>query len=86
MSRIEIEGKLLFIPIRTEQADAQPQIERQVTGDVPVILEVRLQNFVAVVILEPSVLLPETGNSSQQQVGERISGGERPRIVGGVKG
>ena len=42
-------------------------------GDMPVILEIGLKYLVAVVVFDETVLLPETGYSSQKQICERIS-------------
>src|ERR1700751_3420522 len=43
-------------------------------GGMPVILKVRLEDLVAVVVLEPYILLTETGYPPEQQICECISG------------
>src|SRR5581483_10267887 len=53
--RIEIEGLMLLLAVGAKQADSQPQIKRQAASDVPVVLEVRFQNFVTVIVLDAAV-------------------------------
>src|SRR5205807_10001569 len=56
-----------------------------VTARVPVVLEIRFKNLVAVVILDSLVLLAKAVDISCQQVGKRIAGSSRV-LGGGIEG
>ena len=71
---VKVEGLLLLLPISSKQAHPQSKIQREVVGGVPVILEVRFQNLIAVVVFETPVLLPVARDLSEQQVGKSIPG------------
>src|SRR2546423_2585415 len=51
---------------------------------MPIVLEVRFQDFVAIVVLQETILLSITGDISKKQVGERITRSDVG--VGRVKG
>src|SRR6185437_4718384 len=61
----------------SEHADPQSQIQGQLVGHAPVVLEVGLKRFLAVVILHDVSLLPKAGDVAHQQVGERVSRADR---------
>ena len=81
--RIEIECLLLLFAVGPEQAHPHAEIQGQATGDVPVILEIGFNDLVAVVVLDPLVLLPVAGDFAQQQVGEWIA---RGNTCAGIEG
>ena len=54
----------------------KPQIQCKLWGDTPVVLEVRLENFVTVVELEVGAGLLVAGHLSHEQVGEAIARGD----------
>ena len=79
---IKIECLMVALTIGAEEADAQPEFNVSRSGHVPVILEVRLKNFVTVVVLHAD-LLPKLRMlpSSRSAKGLPGSDGER-RIEG----
>src|SRR6266849_4892638 len=77
--RIEVENLLVALAIGSKKTYAQTQVQRQTAADSPIVLEIGLQNLVAVVILLLELRLSKEGDSAHQQVSERISGG-RGRI------
>src|ERR1700676_3216940 len=84
MGRIKVEGLLLCVPISLVQTEAHTKVQRQPVRNVPVVLEVRLKEFVAVVILDQMVLLAKAGNISQQEVREWIA--RAPRVDASLGG
>src|SRR5579862_7372199 len=58
---VEVIGALIALAIRSVQADAHPQVQSQLLGDPPVVLEIRLDGLVAVVILNLGVPLLVAG-------------------------
>src|ERR1700676_2356377 len=82
MGRIKVEGLLLCVPISLVQTEAHTKVQRQPVRNVPVVLEVRLKEFVAVVILDQMVLLAKAGNISQQEVREWIARAPRGKRRG----
>src|SRR5579871_6914351 len=73
--RIEVIGLLVFFPISTVEADAQSQVQCQVSSNVPVILEIRLHDLVAVVVFQLQISLTIRGNSPGQEICESIPRG-----------
>src|SRR5262249_14180008 len=71
---IKIEGLVIQLVVSAEEADAQPHVQSQISLDVPVILQVRLKDFVAVVVFGLRVLLTEGRDVSHEQVGKGVSG------------
>src|SRR5262249_16027666 len=71
---IKVERLVLFLAVRSIETHAHTQVQGQLAGDVEVVLEVRLQNLVAVVILDALILLTKAGDPAEKQVDERISG------------
>ena len=65
----------MLLPVGSEEAETQSQVEGQTVGNAPVVLKVGLQNLIAVVVLDPSVLLSEARDVPEQQICERIPGG-----------
>src|SRR5262249_38472366 len=88
LAGIEIEGLVIQFVGSAENADADPPVQSQISPDMPVILEIRLKDFVAVVILGLRVLLTEGRDVSREQVGESVSSApgrgaaERDKTVG----
>ena len=65
----------MFVPFAVSAKKAQPQAQIQSQAFVypPVVLEIGLHDFVAIIVLEDRAPLLVTGNISQQQVSERVS-------------
>src|SRR5712664_2427018 len=81
---VEVEGLLVSLAISAEQAQAQTKIKCQVIVDAPIVLKIRLHDFVAVVILLLCTPLRVTRNIAYQQVGKRVPGSDC--CIGSVKG
>src|SRR5215831_12814257 len=77
LAGIKVEGLVIQLVVSAEEADTQPHVQSQIPPDMPVILEIRLKDFVAVVILGLRVLLAERRDVSHQQVGQSV-----PRAYG----
>src|ERR1035438_9873585 len=60
--RVEVERLVLLLSISLEAADAQAQIQGKAISSAPVVLEVGLEEFVTVVVLEQVILLTEAVN------------------------
>src|SRR5262249_13895889 len=74
LAGIKVEGLVIQLVVSAEEADTQPHVQSQIPPDMPVILEIRLKDFVAVVILGLRVLLTEGRDVSHEQVGKGVSG------------
>ncbi len=74
---IPIVGVVIAVTIGPEQAHAQSEVHGQAVREAPVILEIRLYDFVAVVELQLIATLAEASDVSHEEVGERISSAER---------
>jgi hypothetical protein len=71
---IPVPGLLVILVVVAEQADAEAHVHREVRADLPVILHIRLIDFVAVVIFElPAVLLVRTDGAGEQ-IGVFVAG------------
>src|ERR1700732_5016404 len=66
VGRVPIPGVVVALMLGAKEAHTQTQIEGQAVGGVPVVLEVRFENLVAVVGLDRSFLLFELGDASCQ--------------------
>src|SRR5262249_14164238 len=75
--RAEAECALIALTVRTEEADAQTQVQGQIFRNAPVILEIGLEDFVTVVVLVELVPLLVARHISHQQVGKRVAGALR---------
>ena len=80
---IRIKIKSMSVPLSVSSVEAEPEtkVEGQAFGDSPVVLEIGLNNSVAVVILGLEIPLLVLRDVSQQQVSEGVSRADR-RIAG----
>src|SRR5207245_6702931 len=79
--RFKIERSLGDVPVGAEETEAQAKIQRQSFVDAPVVLEIGLEDFVAVVVLHDGAGLRIGRNVSCKEVRKRISGGDRRSLV-----
>ncbi len=66
---------MISFAISTEQAQPHPEVQGQPIRDVPVVLEVRFHDLVAVVVLDRCILLSERSDVPQKEIGKRVSRG-----------
>ncbi len=64
---------LVFFAVRSEQADPQTEIQCKSLCDTPIVLEIRLHDLVAVVVLGLFVRLLIACDVPMQQVGKGVS-------------
>ena len=74
---IKIERPMVTLAISPEEAEPYSQIQGQPPGRMEVILEIRFQDFIAVVILGLGAGLGEVGDVAQEKIGKRIAGRTR---------
>ncbi len=82
-ARVEIKFAVIAITIGSEQADPHSQVEGQMTGDTPVVLEIRFKDLIPVVELGLSTGLGKGRNAAHQKVGKGIA---RAHAAAGIKG
>src|SRR5260370_12237286 len=77
---------MISFAISTEQAQPHPEVQGQPIRDVPVVLEVRFHDLVAVVVLDRCILLSERSDVPQKEIGKRVSrgSGRTSRIKGNL--
>src|SRR5580693_5960894 len=70
--RAPVRNQVVPFPERSEKADAQPKIQREVFTDVVVVLEVGLEDLEVDVIFRLRAGLGKVGDVSHQQIGDGI--------------
>ena len=71
---LEVVSLAFGFVITAHQADAHAEIQREPPADVPIILQIRLKNFVAIVVFDVLIGLGKIGDIPDQQVGKAVAG------------
>src|SRR5271167_4306555 len=73
---VEIEGMQILLAVSAKETDTQTEIQRELLRDPPIILEIRFDDFVAVVIFGLEIRLLVLSDVPHQQIGIGISGAD----------
>src|ERR1700733_1705478 len=81
---IEVKFTIEFLVISAKEAEAHAKVQSEARSDVEVVLNVRLEDFISIVVFDLVVGLGIRGDVAEQQVGKSVAGADRS--VGGIKG
>ena len=73
--RVEIKSQIVQLAVRSIETETYSQIQRQTTRSMPVILKIRLVDFVEIMHLQLQLLLREAGYIPQKRIGVSVARG-----------
>ena len=74
--RFEVIRLVVLLAVSSKHAHAQPQVQSESLGDMPIVLEIRLHDLVPVVVLGFKIGLIETRDLAGQHVRECVAGAD----------